>query len=107
MRGGKIRDSSRAQKLRGVEGKNPGRANSRHTTGFGWEDQIRKAQCRVKSGRLFATIGDTFTEAAKLAGWLGKIHTTAAGAGREISFCAGAGGGIVGGVGALVPQQAM
>lgn len=55
----------------------------------------------------FANIGDTFTEETKLAGWLGKIHTTATGASSEISFCTEAGGGIVGGVGALVPQQAM
>ncbi len=51
---------------------------------FNRKNQIRKAQCRVKSGVLFATSGETFMEETKLVGWLGKIQATIAGAINEI-----------------------
>jgi hypothetical protein len=77
---------------------------------FNRKNQIRRAQCRVKSGAPFVASGDTVTEETKLAGWPGSIQATMARAGREISFCAPDGAGIGGTdceLSGLAAQQAM
>jgi hypothetical protein len=67
---GKIRSAPTQGTLRAFNGKN----------------QIRKTQCRVKSGVPLATNGNTFTEETKLVGWLGSTQATMAGAKSEISL---------------------